>query len=538
MSSDHDLEEQLERLRAFYEKSWGHSWPTHEVVAHLPTDESDDATASDSDDDDSDKAMPDNVSQMFTVYDDMEEVAIALDMDTLLPALVLREEYKYLYATLEKRSEFLQRRYAAVVTGQPGIGKTTFLLYLLLERLRQKKPTAFQVKEDYFCLFDEKGAAIFNVKQMASERLRACWALADSNADLEKPCARFTSRAMVIVQASSPKPSRWKEWLKQLSGDLIVSELPTTLEIAAIAKELKLDATLVGPLVRKWGPSTRNIITLLEYRRDEEMKGDLERRLLSDVEAAARAVLASPERLSTMLVDTNARALSSTGSAAVFVRPFRSEGRRWPSSSQVFIPTEYLAGIVGNQGTQLANADALKLFAALSTHSFTRSPAGWKFKMDMHHLLCGGGAAIIIEKFSDLGEIIGEKMDMTPATKLLPGTLDSLASASSSDAFYWLPSVTNFPGIDGVLAHGDGNVFAVQSTLSTEHVCPADGLKKAWKHMAWARDAHSWHFVAVANTTATARNLGRSVAKDLEMFTLGRLKTKVDVWSCSLAPLR
>ena len=91
MSSDHDLEQRLERLRVFYQKSWGNSWPTHEVVADIPTDESDDVTASDSDDDDSDKAMPDTVSQVFTVYDDMEEVASALEMDTLLPALVIRE---------------------------------------------------------------------------------------------------------------------------------------------------------------------------------------------------------------------------------------------------------------------------------------------------------------------------------------------------------------------------------------------------------------------------------------------------------------
>ncbi|KAJ7211278.1 hypothetical protein GGX14DRAFT_624098 [Mycena pura] len=526
---------QLERLRAFYQKSWGHIWPTHELVADIPTDDSDDATASDSDDDDSDAAMAiDSVSRVFTVYDDMKEVATALGLSMFLPAIVIREEYKYLHGKLEKKSESVQRKYAAVVTGQPGIGKTTFLVYLLLQRLQQKKPTAFQVKMDHFCLFDEEGVALLTVKEPACKRLGACWALVGSNASLEKPCELFTSEAMVIVQTASPEPAKWKGWLKQLLGDVIVSELPTTLEIAAIAKEFKLDATLTGRLVRKWGPSTKNIITLLEHWGNEKMKWYLEKNLRDDVEAAARAVLASPEGLFAMLIDTNARALSSTGSAAVFVRPFQGEGRRWLSRSQVFIPTEYLAGIVGNQSTQLANADVLKLFAELSTHSFTKSPASWKFEMDMHRLLCGGGAAIIINKFSGFGEIFGQKMVMTPATELLPGTLNALASASSSDAFYWLPYVTNFPGIDGVLGDRDGNVFAVQSTFNAEHVGPEEGLVKAWTHMARdVRETRSWHFVAVANTAATARNLGRIMTKQLETFTLG--KTKVHVWSCSLS---
>ncbi|KAJ7201071.1 hypothetical protein GGX14DRAFT_699525 [Mycena pura] len=352
-STDHD---QLDRLRAFYQKSWGHSWPTHEVSADIPTDDSDDATASDSNDDGSDEAMATelaDVSRVFTVYDDMQEVAIALDMlSDVMDVLVIREEYKYLHAALKDRRARVRssRKCAVVVTGQPGIGKTTFLLYLLLCRLQQKSPTAIQINDDYFCLFDEEGVAVFEVKQRDCERLRACWALVDRNSSVEIPCNLFISHAMFIIQASSPKPTGW---LKQLGGYLIVSELPTTLEIAVIATELGLDATLTGRLVRKWGPSTRDIIRLLELWSDEEGKEELEGELQNYAEAAARAALASSGGLAAMMADINARALSidSTGSAVVFVRPFRGGGRRWLGRSQPFIPTKHLAGIVREQGT-------------------------------------------------------------------------------------------------------------------------------------------------------------------------------------------
>src|ERR1700761_6172000 len=98
--SQKSYELQLELLKAFYQKSWGHSWPNHELEADIPTDDSDDATASDSDDD-SDAAMAiDSVSRVFTVYDDLKEVATALGVSMFLPAIVIREEYKYLHGKL------------------------------------------------------------------------------------------------------------------------------------------------------------------------------------------------------------------------------------------------------------------------------------------------------------------------------------------------------------------------------------------------------------------------------------------------------
>ncbi|KAJ7229167.1 hypothetical protein GGX14DRAFT_617124 [Mycena pura] len=435
--------------------------------------------------------------------------------------LVVRDEYPLLRTNLELAE--MPRYWAVVVTGHPGIGKTMFLIYLLLYRLEHKKPTAVQVTRDRYYVFDEQGVTAFRLDQFPS-RLQGCWALVDSNQYVIAPCAPLTSRAKYVVLTTPPEPSRWKKWLKHGGGELMVSELPTTLEIAAIAKELGFDPKVACRRAEKWGPSIRHIIELLE-------KGErLEKKFKADAETASESVWASPQKLSTILSDV--QSLSSTGSAVVFIRPVMEDGHRLPGVARPFIPTEHLANIFEKQGYRLNKHAALQVFNMLSTHLLTRSPAGWLFEKSMHEHLYSGVKAIAIDKCD--GRTRASKMDMTPATELITGTLNGLALAGPLDSFYWLPTAGNFPGIDGVLGDSKGNLFAVQATIASEYTSPEDGLRKVWEIIDKpVGESCSWHFVVVADTTATAKKLGPEIAKSLETLRLGR-KKKVEVWCCSL----
>jgi hypothetical protein len=108
-----------------------------------------------------------------------------------------------------------------------------FLLYLLLHRLEHRLPTAVQIGHIEYIIFDEEGAKIVPLatKDM---RLAKCWALTNGNANVARPCENFRALAQVAIQVSSPKLERWKEWIKQIAGTRVVSELPTVLEITAI----------------------------------------------------------------------------------------------------------------------------------------------------------------------------------------------------------------------------------------------------------------------------------------------------------------
>jgi len=117
----------------------------------------------------------------------------------------------------------------------PYLGKSTFLLYLLLHRLENRLPTAVQFGAKYYFIFDEQGAIVHSLSD-EDERLKKCWALTDSNNYVAQPCAAFQIAKRVIL-ASPPEPERWRKWIKQAGrwGYCIISDLPSVPEIAAIA---------------------------------------------------------------------------------------------------------------------------------------------------------------------------------------------------------------------------------------------------------------------------------------------------------------
>lgn len=112
-------------------------------------------------------------------------------------------------------------------------GKTTFLLYVLLRRLESKLPTAVQLDNEKYFIFDEQGATVCPI-DAEDLRLNECWALADSNQHAIQPCSAFLINAKFVIQTTSPKPERWKGWVKQNRGTWIVMDPPSVPEIAAI----------------------------------------------------------------------------------------------------------------------------------------------------------------------------------------------------------------------------------------------------------------------------------------------------------------
>jgi len=108
-----------------------------------------------------------------------------------------------------------------------------FLIYLLLHRLEHQLPTAIQVDPGRYFVFNQDGPAEYFTTEIAPG-LKECWALVDSNEHVLQPCPAFTIRAGRVIQTSSPLPDRWKSWIKHASGGIIIADLPTVPEIAAV----------------------------------------------------------------------------------------------------------------------------------------------------------------------------------------------------------------------------------------------------------------------------------------------------------------
>ena len=94
-------------------------------------------------------------------------------------------------------------------------------------------------RPDCFFLFSGDGVTIHN-KTKSYIRLfpKITWALSDSNDKTEQPCEAFLDDAQEdrvwIVQATSPKKERWKQWQTQHSAEMFIMKYFSVEEITAL----------------------------------------------------------------------------------------------------------------------------------------------------------------------------------------------------------------------------------------------------------------------------------------------------------------
>lgn len=166
----------------------------------------------------------------------------------------------------------------------------------------------------------------------------------------------------------------------------------------------------------------------------------------------------------------------------------------------------------------------------LSARTLSQDPllAGC-MKKNMHARMCSGEHPLHICSSS-------RDADMQPSSVLLPGTGASIRRQKPSDAssFYWIPSVMNFPGIDGVLSVGR-DIFTLQVSIAEDHRSPIEGIRRTWAAFSPdVRENCKWHIVVVADTQNTANKLRNQFSNDLKDLRLGRANVAVQVWGCVL----
>ncbi|RDX40177.1 hypothetical protein OH76DRAFT_1490510 [Lentinus brumalis] len=460
----------------------------------------------------------------YTCLHNMHSVVRACGgfVPSLQDILVIRPEYIWLRETIE--TGYLQTVKAVIVTGHPGIGKTVWLLYLLLHRLERKLPTAIHLFGDTFVIFDDNGATVRDAEDYV-QMTNDYWALSDANITIRQPCLAFQGSEARIILASSPRPDRWKEWKKYHSGRLLVSDLPCLLDIGAIVRELGLDVAEAYRFTSKWGPCTRTILALLNASSDE--RASIEKDLTKTAKTAAKAICADPAAYAY----PETQRTPSVGFTILFASPYRLLD---PDTSQVVgsvhmnysIPTIHLSQIFHIARQSIANVAALQLFSTLALHATARAAPAWDFEKRVHVRLSSNSQPLDI--FTE-----HHSSKMQPSQRLLVGTTGPLGQSSEFSSFYWLPSTSNFSGVHGVLANRD-NVYVVQATTADEPDSPVDGLRNVWaKFDRDVREQRVWHVVFVTNSKVLASRHAVEYAERLKGFPLGQHK-EVNVWGCVL----
>jgi len=105
------------------------------------------------------------------------------------------------------------------------LGKSIFLYYVLLRRLSDRPPTAFQLSNS-FVLFQASGAQSYPNDEYDLFIPPGTLALADVRENVSIPCNAFLHASWEgnarIVQAAPPYQDSWKEWRKQHGANLYV----------------------------------------------------------------------------------------------------------------------------------------------------------------------------------------------------------------------------------------------------------------------------------------------------------------------------
>ncbi|KAK7042395.1 hypothetical protein R3P38DRAFT_2890280 [Favolaschia claudopus] len=356
-------------LHQFYRKAWGNAWPvrsgtlTKDEIGLAPDDE---------------ELFGVEIGpgvQGYLCLEHIKLVAKALRLATnVQDILVLRKQYTTILSMLIETSQGKER--IVVLTGQPGIGKTTFLLFILLHRLQRRLPTAVQVNAEQFIIFDECGVSVYDAKiQMHQDntlcrRLSRCWALCDSNQNLASPCLTIQLEASFVIITSAPQPHRWQGLLKQMGGTVSFLRLPNVMDsIGAVIKELQLDTEQTLSLVSKWGPSVRTVLRILQ---DPTRASRYE----SDVKDAAQA-LARADYSQVFFQSQYGLLPTLAGSDLVFVDT--DPDSQFNHECSILIPTAFLRNLVVQASMNLSAEKAFDLFCTLglSSHSLPLSSAGW-----------------------------------------------------------------------------------------------------------------------------------------------------------------
>jgi hypothetical protein len=88
---------------------------------------------------------------------------------------------------------------------------------------------------DSVAIFTEKGTKIVPFPVFSAGMIcRDTWALADSTHMMKAPNAAFVESNAYVVQATSPKTSRWRAWLKGKSGRVLWLDYNTEAELLAL----------------------------------------------------------------------------------------------------------------------------------------------------------------------------------------------------------------------------------------------------------------------------------------------------------------
>ncbi|THU81730.1 hypothetical protein K435DRAFT_469056 [Dendrothele bispora CBS 962.96] len=403
-----------------------------------------------------------------------------------------RDEYNEV-DELEQASAHGSMAFNILLLGHPGIGKTTYLTYCLVNRLARKQPTCLLMSPENRYLFVDEGVFHIPGDERAVDDLVLRHRTLDSLVlyDLNEEHARVEPslfRKWRAIVTSSPRPSRYQDWVKHRMPKKFVMKTWSWEEVYT-ARSMSLverDTDAWRDAFLKWGGSARYLFSssegdLEEALKDAAQQADVKTLLIGTDSSMAnkhrhRLVLANPlHKNGEMSRDIMASELISPYITRVLVEQCQKEMTR---SLIENVERSLLHGVVGSQEGFLFEEFGHTIVQRYLKHGF-----------EAQELLPKDGSAsaspqLIKFKFAGFD-------DQTPQyfnKGVRPQELDT-------DRYY-RPDTKTFAGIDA-FALGSKTIVLFQFTIAKDHKINAKWLYDWYKSSAKMKKTWKWKLIFV-----------------------------------------
>ncbi|KAG6372598.1 hypothetical protein JVT61DRAFT_7343 [Boletus reticuloceps] len=254
----------------------------------------------------------------------------------------------------------------ACISGQQRLGKSTFLAYVLIERLRERQPVAIQPPwSDEYILFTQNGTSIHNCRdQTLADHGSNLWALCDAKPNFQQPTLAFT-RAMhkgVRIFLATTAANRTVQWAEGEGICGYFMDLWSIREIEDLGVVLKYDRDAINSMVShasQYGPLPGLVTKVLA-------NPGIVNQYHKQVERAINNAVSHPDKTISALFNMDNP--PNTGPSRVFfIKPSREGDVVNHSSYDVVVPTRWLEDRLATALKRAQNAKKAEFMSMLTS---------------------------------------------------------------------------------------------------------------------------------------------------------------------------
>ncbi|KAF8434075.1 hypothetical protein L210DRAFT_3553990 [Boletus edulis BED1] len=417
----------------------------------------------------------------------MEHISDAVHEGYILVA----EEYRN--AMSEFRNNIQHYKKGACIFGQHGIGKSTFLVYAIIERLRERQPVAVQVplsgQKGPYILFTRSGTTIHNHDDPTLHNYGSdLWAFSDIDEYSPQPTKAFrvapgSDEHIRVFRTSSSANKHWG-WSVTSGLCAYIMDLWSFEEIENLGRfvlnyEPEVIVTMLS-LAREYGPVPATL-------REISVNPGLRDQFRGMVEGSISLAVANQDTLIRGIV-----AMSHPPDAApsriFFIRPLRKSDtiRVSRNTYEVYVPTKTLVDKLVARISDSGDARGAEFFYMMTINHRCHSVGERIFELVVHQFFIRT-KSITIHWYNDHQAL---------QTIAFHETLDTDSDLNSALSFYWRPRESNYPGIDGAIFTED-HVYLIQATMSGDRPSLQEGVDKLWNDVPSKKRKLQWKMVFV-----------------------------------------